>query len=162
MTEGRKKKRLRELAPLALFLGCLGAILVFQQIWPLFVFLQPPVTLAGLVPLFAGIALVVSALRCLRRSHTTIVPFHEARRLVTDGIFRYSRNPVYLGEVLIFLGLWVLTGAFSALLVVVTHAIVADRWLIRAEEKMLLAKFGQEFEDYSRKVGRWIGRKDKA
>ncbi len=144
------------LAPPVLLLACLGAMVLLRGRWPLWVFLRPPFTWTGMVPLLAGAALIVAGLRRFRRSRTTIEPFREARRLVTDGIFRYTRNPMYLGEVLVLVGAWILTGAVLPVVAVGAYAVIADRWFIRAEEAMLIEKFGREYRDYCRKTPRWI------
>ncbi len=147
---------MKGLAPPILLFTCLGAMALLRRHWPVSVLLRSPFTWAGVVPLLAGAALIVAGLRRFRRSRTTIKPFCEARRLVTDGVYRYTRNPMYLGEVMILLGAWVLMGAVSPVVAVGAYAVIADRWFIRAEETMLLAKFGQEYRDYCRKTHRWI------
>jgi protein-S-isoprenylcysteine O-methyltransferase Ste14 len=63
---------------------------------------------------------------------------------------------MYLGEVLILLGAWVLMGAVSPVVAVGAYAFIADRWFVRAEEAILIEKFGQDYRDYCRKTRRWI------
>jgi protein-S-isoprenylcysteine O-methyltransferase Ste14 len=87
---------------------------------------------------------------------TPIKPFDEPNKLVTDGFFKYSRNPMYLGFALVLLGVWLLLGALSPLLGVVLFVAITDRWYIPFEERALVEKFGPEFQAYRSKTRRWI------
>lgn len=147
---------MKQLLPPIVLLTCLGGMALLRRFWPLAVFLQPPWAWVGLIPLLAGAALIAAALRRFKEARTTIKPFREARRLVTDGVCRYIRNPMYLGEVLILLGAWILMGALSPVVGVAAFAVIADRWFVRAEEEMFFGKFGQEYQDYYRSTRRWI------
>jgi protein-S-isoprenylcysteine O-methyltransferase Ste14 len=91
-----------------------------------------------------------------RKLKTNISPLKPPTILVTDGIFRYSRNPMYLGLVLALLGVWTLWGSLSPLVAVIVFILIIDRWQIPHEEKMLKDKFGSEYENYKLKVRRWV------
>ena len=84
------------------------------------------------------------------------MPFKEADKLVTQGPFRYSRNPMYLGLGLVLTGTWLLLGALSCVLGVLIFLVVADCWYIRSEERMLQRKFGPAFDAYRARTRRWI------
>jgi hypothetical protein len=73
-----------------------------------------PLTLAGLAPMIVGGALNVAADRAFKRNKTTVKPFEVSTSLVTEGVFRVSRNPMYLGMILILLGIALLLGALYA------------------------------------------------
>jgi protein-S-isoprenylcysteine O-methyltransferase Ste14 len=110
----------------------------------------------GIVAVALGLWLSVSGYRQLLRCRTALLSTSPATHLVTSGPYRFSRNPVYLGYTLMMLGaglilgnLWLVAGA--ALTIVVTHA-----WIVRSEEKHLLARFGFEFECYCRRTRAWI------
>lgn len=62
-------------------------------------------------PLIFGVALNISADRMFKQHKTTVKPFEESTSLVTDGVFRFSRNPMYLGMVLILSGVVLLAGS---------------------------------------------------
>jgi protein-S-isoprenylcysteine O-methyltransferase Ste14 len=104
----------------------------------------------------AGAALIVWAAVTFGRHCTTFMPTQGAEALITDGPFRFRRNPIYLGEVLIILGLaeltqniwFVLTGfAFAASITVLQ---------IIPEERHLEARFGQAYRDWAAQTRRWI------
>jgi protein-S-isoprenylcysteine O-methyltransferase Ste14 len=110
-----------------------------------------------------GVALIVFALgidlwamRTLHEAQTTILPNRGSSHLVVQGPFRYSRNPIYLANMLLLVGM----GCFSMngwfLLLAPIDGIVTYFLAIRREERHLLARFGYQFEDYCRKVRRWI------
>jgi protein-S-isoprenylcysteine O-methyltransferase Ste14 len=101
-----------------------------------------------LAPIVAGLTTGAMGARQFIKAKTNIRPFREADTLVTTGPFRYTRNPMYLGLVLCLLGAWILLRVLSPVLGVVLFLIVADRWYIRVEERMLRQKFGHNFEDY--------------
>jgi protein-S-isoprenylcysteine O-methyltransferase Ste14 len=110
----------------------------------------------GIVPLVLGLVINISADRQFAQVGTNVKTFDDPDRLVTDGWFRYSRNPMYLGFVLILAGVWMLLGSASPLLGVLIFAVIADRWYIPYEEQKMAGKFGQAYEDYKRQVRQWI------
>jgi protein-S-isoprenylcysteine O-methyltransferase Ste14 len=103
---------------------------------------------------------VLAAMRLFRRAETTINP-HDPRktsRLVTGGIYRWSRNPMYLGLTLLLIGWAIDLGSLSPLLVPPLFVLVLTRVQILPEERILRERFGDGYESYRRSVGRWIGR----
>ncbi len=147
---------MRRLLPPVLVVILLGLMGVFQYWLP-----GPAVVPAthrwwGAVPLFSGVALLVVARLQFARRHTNIYTFDEPGSLVTDGVFRISRHPMYLGFALALLGAAVLFGSLSALLLAVVYLPIADRWYIVFEERALLRKFGAAYAEYQRRVRRWL------
>jgi protein-S-isoprenylcysteine O-methyltransferase Ste14 len=115
-----------------------------------------PWDLFGVIPLAAGVALNLSADSAFRKARTTVKPFQESAALVTGGVYRISRHPMYLGFVLILIGLAVLLGSLTPFFVIPIFAVLMDRVFIVIEERMLAEKFGQEWVDYGTKVRRWV------
>ena len=114
---------------------------------------------------YAGAALVivglmVSAVGVLqfRRARTTVNPMspHKASAVVSSGLYRWSRNPMYLGMAVALLGLAVWASALAAYLLVVAFCWYLTLFQIIPEEKALLAAFGPEFAQYMAKVRRWV------
>jgi protein-S-isoprenylcysteine O-methyltransferase Ste14 len=91
-----------------------------------------------------------------RKLHTTVKPFEESAVLVTSGPYRLSRNPMYLGFVLILTGTAILLGSLTPFLVIPVYAALIDRVFIQAEERMLARKFGAEWQTYRGETRRWI------
>jgi protein-S-isoprenylcysteine O-methyltransferase Ste14 len=142
--------------PLALLAVFLGLEFLFRWTWPFGWTLRPPATYIGLLPILLGLFLGFLGLHHLKKGRTTVKAFHVPRRLVTTGIYRYTRNPIYLGLALLLVGTCILLGARCVLLPMAIFVIVADCWIVRGEERMLLRKFGREFEEYRARTRRWI------
>jgi protein-S-isoprenylcysteine O-methyltransferase Ste14 len=79
-----------------------------------------------------------------------------AERLVTDGFFRHSRNPLYLGNLIVLLGLFIIHGNIWVYVLGVPFFLFAYRAIVAAEEAYLRGKFGEEYEEYCRRVNRWL------
>ena len=139
-----------------LMLICVSLMGLLRWAWPIVIFLQRPFIWMGLVTILIAVTVDFAGIYRFKKLHTTTRPFREARDLVTDGIYRHTRNPMYLGLVLILLGVWILLGAISPIAPAAAFVLIADRWYIRLEEEMLSRKFGQEYQDYCRKTRRWI------
>jgi protein-S-isoprenylcysteine O-methyltransferase Ste14 len=107
--------------------------------------------------LIAGLLLIVLAeLAFLRRSGASGAPADPTHRLVVAGIYRWVRNPIYLGGALVFLGLALSRGSPTLLLVALLFIPLMDRLVVRAEEDRLERDFGDEYLDYQSKAARWI------
>lgn len=112
--------------------------------------------MAGLLLIAAAVFIDVRTFAELRRHKTTILPTKAASRLVTSGPFSFSRNPIYLSNTMLTVGLglalgnaWLLPAAFLA-------AYAVTKLAIEGEEKHLARKFGTAWHHYAKKVRRWL------
>lgn len=112
---------------------------------------------AGGALVLCGVALVVLARRELAGRGQPTDPGQPTSALVTSGVFAISRNPLYLGGVLVLCGAAMAFNLPWLLLSVVPGLVACHVILIVPEERFLAAKFGDEFRSYQRSVGRWIG-----
>ncbi len=112
----------------------------------------------GAVLLTGGVGWIVGARVALARADTTWSPMTPGRttRLVTTGVYAFSRNPMYLGMQLVLLGWAALLASPAALLVSTGFFLTIDRFQIAPEERALAAGFGPEFLEYKARVRRWI------
>lgn len=118
----------------------------------------PGQALAAVVVLVIGLGLIAVAVRKFVRARTTVDPLHPAAAsaLVTLGIFRHTRNPMYLGMAVI-LAAWALwLGNAAGALLVAAFVAYITRFQIVPEERAMRANFGEEFEAYARRVRRWL------
>ena len=106
--------------------------------------------------ILAGLVLLVTANGLFTRAGTNVIPFHDVTALVTSGVYRLSRNPMYLGMVLVLLGVAVTVGATTALAVPPLFAVIVQLRFIQGEEQMLREAYPQEYPAYCAKVRRWI------
>jgi protein-S-isoprenylcysteine O-methyltransferase Ste14 len=132
------------------------AMVAFHFLFPLKRIIPFPWDLLGLIPLALGIVLNLMADKAFRDAKTTVKPFRESTTLITDGVYRISRHPMYLGFVLILLGLAVLLGSLTPFMMIPVFAVVMDLVFIVVEEQMLEEKFGQAWLDYKAAVRRWL------
>ncbi len=92
----------------------------------------------------------------MRRSETSAAPDTHAAQLVTDGPFRYSRNPIYVAMTGLYLGLTLLLNSLWPLLLVVPLLAVMEWGVIRREERYLSQRFGPPYDAYRSRVRRWL------
>ena len=111
--------------------------------------------------LVVGVGLAI-LLRCVwefaHLGRGTLAPFDEPRKLVIRGLYRYVRNPMYVGVVLILVGESWFFWTSALLMYTGLFFVLANLFVIGYEEHRLRAKFGDEYEQYRRDVGRWIAR----
>lgn len=114
------------------------------------------VDLAGGLLVGAGLLLMALAALEMRKSRTTIIPHMEPDALVTTGIFRRTRNPIYLGDTLVLTGLILRWEAWPSLVLVPLFVwVITDRF-IEPEEDRLRDAFGATFERYVQSTRRWV------
>jgi len=106
----------------------------------------------------AGVVIASVAFFQFRRAGTTVNPMTpaESALLVTQGIYRFSRNPMYVGDALMLIGwaLWLANAAAPA--VVALFVVYLNRYQIAPEERALAARYGAAYSEYCRAVRRWI------
>jgi protein-S-isoprenylcysteine O-methyltransferase Ste14 len=108
--------------------------------------------------LIAGLALILAARIAFARAGTTFSPIapERSRRLVTTGIYRFTRNPMYLGTLLALLALAASWSDPIAAIVALSYVVYIDRFQIRPEERVLRERFGAEYDGYAHAVRRWV------
>jgi protein-S-isoprenylcysteine O-methyltransferase Ste14 len=116
-----------------------------------------PYSLIGLVLVIAGLLLAITGKKLFKRLGANIMTFEEPDVLITEGVYKYSRNPMYLGFVIALLGFSLLMGAaMSSFLLTGLFFIITDRWYIGFEEQAMIRKFGLAYKEYCCSVRRWI------
>lgn len=140
------------------FLMSIAIHFLFPVSLPAGIFRQISIPL-GIVLIFIGICLVVSARREFAHFNQPTDPGQPTSMLMKTGVFSRSRNPLYLACVLIFLGLALTFNLLWALAALLLSVILCHYVLILPEEKYLEAKFGKEYKEYKALVHRWLGRK---
>ena len=113
----------------------------------------------GIILIITGIGLVVLARREFARFSQPTDPGHPTSKVVKTGAFAISRNPLYLGGALVFLGAVLALNLLWALVMLLLSIILCHYVLIIPEEQYLAAKFGDEYKEYTTSVHRWLGRK---
>lgn len=148
-------QRKRVLPPVVL-LGAVGLAAGLHLVVPLYQVVPIFWRLCAAIPLLLGTALNLLADGKFKKVQTTVKPFEVSSVLVTQGVFGWTRNPMYLGMALIVFGIVLAMGSLSPMLVAVALPLVLECAFIVPEERMLEETFGEEFRAYRRRVRRWI------
>lgn len=114
----------------------------------------------GAILVGIGLAIVMATRRLFSQTSQPTDPGRPTTRIITTGIFSWSRNPLYLGGVAFMLGLAALLSSVWLLIILVPATIAAHFILILPEEEYLAAKFGEAYRQYARSVHRWFGRRN--
>ncbi len=123
---------------------------------PIASLVPPPYRYAGLALFAFGVGMTVSAAGLFSKLGTPLKPFEESTVVVTTGMFRFTRNPMYLGMVVGLLGVAIFLGSLVSLLPVPVFVAIIHFQFIVHEERFMEELFGQEYLTYKRKVRRWI------
>ena len=113
----------------------------------------------GIVFIIIGIGLVVLARRQFAHFQQPTDPGHPTTKVIKTGMFAISRNPLYLGSVLVLMGIALALNVLWALVMLLLSIILCHYILIIPEEQYLAEKFGDEYKEYTDSVHRWLGRK---
>lgn len=145
-----------DLPPLWL-LGFLCLAWVQHRVLPLGLSFGPVwADLLGGLLVGGGVLLGALAIAEMRRRRTTVMPRAEPAQLVTGGVFRLSRNPIYLGDAMILAGFILYWDAVPSLVLLPTFVWLLEKRFIEDEEKKLRRKFVAEFRKYEQQTRRWL------
>ena len=122
-----------------------------QQAWSV-------ATLVGLAIALAGGLIALAGAREFQRARTTVNPLSpgQASALVTTGIYRFTRNPMYLGMLLVLVGWGVYLGNVAAWAALPLFVVLMNTLQIKAEERVLRERFGDDYARYTARVRRWL------
>lgn len=110
----------------------------------------------GLVAAIVGVVIAAWGILTFAMAHTAIIPIHPAERLVQSGPYRFTRNPMYTGLTLLYLGVAATFNDLWPLLMLPIVLMALKRFVVDREEAYLSQKFGAEYDDYRRRVRRWV------
>jgi protein-S-isoprenylcysteine O-methyltransferase Ste14 len=144
------------IAPPLLFVLPIIASIPVQWFFPTSLAHGPVRWIGGSILFGIGIALNVSGFLTQRRAGTNPLPFSPTTRIVSHGLYRFSRNPMYIGFAFWTLGLAFLVDSAWMLLAVPIGLVSTDQLVVAREERYLERKFGQEYIEYKRRVRRWL------
>jgi protein-S-isoprenylcysteine O-methyltransferase Ste14 len=117
---------------------------------------RPAAVRAGAILAAAAAALLVGALGRFRRAGTAVEPWRPSTVLVTDGVYRFTRNPIYLALALLYVGLALAVDSVVALCLLPPLLALVQVGVIAREERYLEGKFGHKYRRYLASVRRWL------
>jgi protein-S-isoprenylcysteine O-methyltransferase Ste14 len=115
-----------------------------------------PFYLIGFLFFVLGTGLNIWADQLLKKQKTTVKPNEKPTSLIETGAFKISRNPMYLGMTLALLGAGFILGSITSFIGALLFIVAMEIAFIPMEEKNLQEQFGETFENYKKKVGRWV------
>jgi protein-S-isoprenylcysteine O-methyltransferase Ste14 len=148
--------RVPKILPPAYFFIAMVVMLGLNYLWPVTQWVVWPWTLVGVLFIVLGFTLTLSAAWQFRIAGTAIKPFEISSTLVTHGMFRYSRNPMYLGLLTILAGTAICLGSLTPVLVPPLFAWLITQRFISNEENILAQRFGEDYLRYKKSTPRWL------
>lgn len=127
-----------------------------DALWPVAVFPDRLQAVLGGALILLGVAVMAVALRQFRRARTNVPTWQPTAAIVIDGLYRYSRNPIYLALSAIYAGVGVAVDGAWVLALLVPLLVVMRFGVIAAEERYLEAEFGAEYPRYKAATPRWF------
>jgi protein-S-isoprenylcysteine O-methyltransferase Ste14 len=134
----------------------LFAVFALHHLCPLRQLLKPPLSWAGVLLICVGLALAAGGVGAFRLAGTSVIPFARSTALVTGGVYRLTRNPMYLGLTLILGGTAWLLGSLGAFLPLPFFIALLQGAYVTPEERFLEDIFGSDYARYKMRVRRWI------
>ena len=106
--------------------------------------------------ILAGLMLNIYSAGLFKKADTPLIPFHKSTSLVITGPFKVTRNPMYLGMVLLLVGIAIALGSLLPFLVVAVFIVIIQTQFIVGEERFMETLFGESYIDYKKRVRRWL------
>ena len=144
--------------PPLIMLATAATMWLLDRYLPLPEILGVPWQRIGYVVMIAAVVLDLWGLGLFLRSGTTVHPLRldNNRALVTEGIYRLTRNPMYLGLLLLLVGFAIRLGSLAPFLVLPLFVSAMNRLQIVHEERFLSERYGKDYDDYRNRVHRWL------
>ena len=146
----------KKIIPPVYFLITIVIMATFDYFVPIGNILHPPVTYSGAILIAIGLIFVIWSAALFSMAGTPIKPFEESTHLVTGGMYQVTRNPMYLGMVLILFGISLLFGTISPFIPIPFFIWLIQTTFIINEEIVMEKTFGDEYKEYKKKVRRWL------
>jgi protein-S-isoprenylcysteine O-methyltransferase Ste14 len=113
----------------------------------------------GIILVVVGVSCIVLARREFALHDQPTDTGLPTKKIVSSGVFSISRNPLYLGSIIVLFGIALIFNMLWAVIILIPSIIISHYVLIFPEERYLTAKFGEEYKEYAVSVHRWLGRK---
>ena len=147
----------RKIIPPIYFFLALIIMVALARLMPISHLIYVPLRIFGGLLILIGFIITASSAHSFKLAGTPIKPFEQPVKLVTDRLYRYSRNPMYLGLIILLVGMWIALGSLSPVFVIPVFFLIIQEGFIKYEEIFLEEKFNDEYLEYKNKVNRWIG-----
>ena len=147
---------MKKLIPPFLFLICIILMVLIRNVIVILKLIPQPYNYLGIILILLGLIMTIKVKKQFNKIHTEIHTFKKPHKLVTNGLFKFSRNPIYLGFLISLLGVWILLGTVLPILGCLLFILIINYWYISYEENEMEKQFGAEYREYKSRVNRWI------
>jgi len=144
------------LLPPFVMLFTIVIMILLNQYIPLVRFWETHACWIGIPMIIFGLVIAQWHARLFKKLGTNLNTFRDPDILTTEGLFRFSRNPMYLGFLIILAGACVVLGSASPLIALLGFILLTNYWYIPIEERAMLRQFGENYLNYQSKVRRWL------
>ena len=142
--------------PPLIYAGALAAGLLANGLYPLAFVPRGLWRVLGLPLILGGLLIGFLGFRAMRQAETNVDPRQPTTAIVTEGPYRFTRNPLYLSMTLVYAGITALANALPAAVLLPIVLRIMRRGVIEREERYLERKFGDEYRAYQQQVRRWL------
>ena len=142
--------------PPLLFISTFAVAMLLRFLFPTPVLSSLAAFGVGLVVMLIGLPILLLSFRQMTRNKTTINPSGATTRIVGDGMYAYTRNPMYLALMLLYTGGCIMANAWWGLLLLIPLLMMVQKGVVEREEEYLTRKFGDEYLRYKDRVRRWL------
>lgn len=143
--------------PTLIFIISLILIRILYQYFPIIIFFNS--NLKNIISSFImiiGIIILIAGFMVLAENKTTSIPNQKSNKLLTSGIYQFSRNPMYLGLLIVLIGVWIDYNCLNSLVILIGYFCINNFIIIKNEENYLHQQFTNQYLDYQKKVRRWL------
>ena len=142
--------------PPLIFLVLMIAAYGAQHFWPIGIGSSWGLKYVGVGIVILGVCIVILTSRSFKRAETNIEPWKPTTRIISTGVFAYSRNPVYVAFCLVPIGIGIFLSSLWILISFIPSSFLVYCTAIRKEEAYLEKRFGEEYLRYKNQVRRWL------
>ena len=150
-----KKYLNTKIPPPIVTLLCIGIIYLFES---QIEYSEPDLKVVGIIFLILGLIIIFSAVLKFIKTKTTVDPTrpHKTSNLVINGIYKITRNPMYLGMLFLIMAYAIYNKNVIGCVIIPIFIFYINKFQIEPEEIEMRKKFGESFENYCKKVNRWL------
>lgn len=147
---------MKKIIPPILFIFCIIIMVAIRNLFVVKDLVPSPLNYIGVPLILMGLIMTIVVRKKFERADTEIHTFKAPGKLITNGLFRISRNPIYLGFTVSLFGVWMLLGTLLPILGCTLFVIVTNYYYIPFEEQAMEKTFGKMYLEYKSKVRRWL------
>ena len=149
-------KKQSKISPPTYFYLLIILLIIIHFLLPIILIIKPPFSYLGIIPIIIGIYLNIWTDKLFKTKKTTVKPYEKPSQLITEGPFKISRHPMYLGMLLILLGIAIVLGSVITLIFPIIFILLMEILFIPFEENNLKNIYEQDYFKYKKRVRRWI------